>query len=130
MELHREPLLYYLGLFLLLCVLLLGAEDAKGQDVPNVDSLLTVWEVEETAYAVYFSGQDTLRVWYNINGQPRIWRLEYNGERWARTLTGGTFLVTEEMVEALDLIRDPALRAAILALLEDEAVIDEAGNSF
>lgn len=124
MELHREPILYYFGLLLIICTMLIGAKDAKGQDSPNVDSLVTAMDPVQEAEAIYSSAEgDTLRVWWNIRGEARVWRLQYaSGVLWAKTLTGGTFRVLMDTEQAIRLLEDNQVRTQVEALVNDCAV--------
>jgi hypothetical protein len=53
---------------------------------------------------------------------PRIVRAEIDGVRYARTLTEGTFPLSDSLLQAYRWMQDPTFRRRLEALLDDDAV--------
>lgn len=71
---------------------------------------------------VYTTETDSAIVWSNLAGEPRIFRARIDGQLFARTLTGGTFPVSDSLLQAYRWMQDATFRQRLEALLEDEAV--------
>jgi hypothetical protein len=71
---------------------------------------------------VYASEADTAVVWTDVRGVPRIVRAEIDGVRYARTLTEGTFPLSDSLLQAYRWMQDPTFRRRLEALLDDDAV--------
>ena len=122
---------------LLIVLLAAFAVSAEAQEAPHISSppaklsQFETWVVQGKTVLdggarhriVYTSDADTAVVWTNLQGEPRLFRARLGGEVWARTLTAGTFPISDSLAMAYEWMQDATFRRQLEALLEDDAVI-------
>lgn len=97
---------------------------------PSLASHFETWTVEskiplgegDRHRIVYTSKADTAVVWTNIRGEARIVRAQIDGDWFARTLTAGTFPLSDSLLQAYQWMQDETFRRRLEALLDDDAV--------
>lgn len=101
-----------------------------GREPPAIAAHFDTWTEESRTplgdgdrhRIVYTSDADTAIVWTNLDGEPRVIRAQIDGQWFARTLTAGTFPLSDSLIQAYRWMQDETFRLRLEALLEDEAV--------
>lgn len=104
--------------------------EAGVAELPALASHFETWQVESRTplgdgdrhRIVYSSDADTAVVWTNLRGEPRVVRARIGGEWYARTLTAGTFPLSDSLIQAYRWMQDETFRRRLEALLDDDAV--------